>query len=589
MAGERKYMTPDFDSDRGTESSTKIPDKTLIAAAPASDDNITDKGTNIDAGRFVATPEGKMSPDNVPARQYATPDFELPTITETIQNQPKDTNQVAALAHLPGQATTGSKTTSSTSFSDLYTIPKAGRSVNGKWTEYTPEELAANPSLNTEAQTEAYFRSRMNNPTEPDSNKVARAYLDMVGNDEYIKNRPADIAPQYDFSLSGTHDYQRELSKFQAEDNAARAKANEAKRKIADEVAKGNFDFADQLVKDQALKVKVHTPSTDGKPKLTEYRASSPEAAKNALFLEKMSPVAKEASEAVDKLNGSSSQVQVKQVAAKVARVAAMYYNPGQAVTMGDIGETEVANVANDLEKAGFGANAFIALVSWFTMPDEEAAKYDGILDFAMKKFGNITQPYTPEEAKKHLKATLDAAKKTKEEYYKAGALVGYKGSDVAGGSDTKDDVTTKWKPEQIPDKDFESTVNPDKDKLVLGSMLRWQKMTEPDQKEIDLGIKSGYDGNAGVDAVQSYLKEILGATSYNPTGILDPENDSKLVAIYFNKYPTKSAKDLISEALDYFEDARPDSPSVPKKKPLKPNTPPVIKKKIKKDPLGIR
>lgn len=75
---------------------------------------------------------------------------------------------------------------------------------------------------------------------------------------------------------------------------------------------------------------------------------------------------------------------------------------------------------------------------------------------------------------------------------------------------------------------------------------------------------------------------------------------DSKLVGLYFKKNPTKSAKDLISEALDYFEDDRPDAPTTPKKKtkgprPIKTNTPavpkPVVaaKKESKKDPLGIR
>ena len=504
------------------------------------------------------TVEAKMTPDNVQGRKYVQPEFEPITSTTTTENEPKDLNQVAALAHYPGQSQGNGQSQvakpSDYEFISTYNIPKAGRSVNGVFTEYTPEELSTNPHLNTASGIEQYFRTRSGinpdpkNPDTLDSNKVARNFLTQVAASITKQNMPAELPPNVDFSLAGTAKYQAEVNKYNQEVQKAKELGIQKAREVAEEASKGNSAFADKIIADQVLKVNV-----DGK----EYRAQSPEVAKNVMELEKMKPLIDDVSKDLSEVAKTGSPGQLQMATAKFARVYGKLMNPTGDVSMGAIEETKMGNTIKTATDAGINPTmAIVAFLSW--MKSDSKVPF---IDYAKHYLLNVEDSLDPKIAAKRLQTSLQEAQASKDKYYMSGALVGYKGQSKSEGTgnNTKDRpedvITPEGKQDVFDVKDLPIT---DKTKLVLDSMIRWNtalKQNEATPEETRLGIvdpnKSETGANEGVAAVQSFLKTNLGAANYKVTGVPNTDDEAAL-NIYLKKNPGMSAKDVMREALNH-------------------------------------
>jgi len=295
-----------------------------------------------------------------------------------------------------------------------YTLPVAGRTVDGSFVPYTEAELAADPQLNTSVAAENFFRTRTGD-NESDANTVAQTYLRSVYDATLAsEGAPAEPMPPVDPSPEALDKYNTAYTNWMNENSKAVGKAQAAVNQVKEAVGKGQFELADKLVSNQATKVKV-----DGE----EYRAYSTKAREGVAALESLKPV-------TEGLKKSLSTVKTEDYYAlellipQTARVMAMSLNPGSDVSMGSIAEAEATT---RLTESGLFSSTDIPkiLATWVNQKDESARTQQSLFEIAAKHYASKLKTMSAQNMALKLKELLTHAEEAGDAYKKAN-LIGY-------------------------------------------------------------------------------------------------------------------------------------------------------------------
>lgn len=298
-----------------------------------------------------------------------------------------------------------------------YTLPVAGRTVDGKFTPYTEAELKADPQLNTALAAENYFRTRTGDNVS-DPNAVAQSYLTSVYKATLeSEGAPEPPMPPVDPSPEAMDKYNAAVVAWTNENARAIGKAKAAVTQVKEAVGKGQFELADKLVQNQGSKVKVGD---------TEYRAYSPKAREGVAALESLKPVIDGIKTELGVVSKSESPdyAGIKLMIPQVARVMAMSMNPGSDVSMGSIAEAEASTHLGEAEKAGFNLPTAIAMLAGF-LEEKKSGKDVSFIDYMIKFGEKQIESVSPQAIAKKLNTLIDHAEKAGEAYRRAN-LIGY-------------------------------------------------------------------------------------------------------------------------------------------------------------------
>lgn len=308
-----------------------------------------------------------------------------------------------------------------------YTLPVAGRTIDGKFTPYTEAELKADPQLNTALAAENYFRTRTGNNTS-DPNSVARSYLTSVYKATLeSEGAPEPPMPPVDPSPEAMDKYNAAVVAWTNENARAIGKAKAAVTQVKEAVGKGQFELADKLVQNQGSKVKVGD---------TEYRAYSPKAREGVAALESLKPVMRVLEASLAKV-GENEYSSLKLLVPQVARVMAMSMNPGSDVSMGSIAEAEASTQLQGLEAQGLSiGDAITVFSSWASQIGEEGKK-KSLFEIAKEYGKDKLDAASSKNLAEKMKELLDHAQQAGEAYRKAN-LIGYVDSRSSSGDDER-------------------------------------------------------------------------------------------------------------------------------------------------------
>jgi hypothetical protein len=295
-----------------------------------------------------------------------------------------------------------------------YTLPVAGRTVDGKFVPYTEAELAADPQLNTSVAAENFFRTRTGD-NESDANTVARTYLRSVYDATLAsEGAPAEPMPPVDPSPEALDKYNTAYTNWMNENSKAVGKAQAAVNQVKEAVAKGQFELADKLVSNQATKVKV-----DG----VEYRAYSTKARDGVAALEALRPTIDSIKSEVADINENTGYAPLQLMIPQVARAMAMSMNPGSDVSMGSIQEAEAS--VQDLHNSGLSmGDAMTIFATWASQIGEKGPK-ESLANIAKGYVKKKLEVMSVPTLKAKLISLLDHAEKAGEAYREAN-LIGY-------------------------------------------------------------------------------------------------------------------------------------------------------------------
>lgn len=399
------------------------------AAAPAPDtSNWRDRprGMKQDSQTSVARPVFGEAPVTEEAPTAPVEDKNI----FSIMNKAEVKSPFRTAVGGPGEA--GTKTAIE-GISD-YTLPSAGRTVDGAFVPYTEAELAADPQLNTTVAAENYFRTRTGD-SQSDANTVAQNYLKSVYDATLAsEGAPEPPMPPVDPSPEAMDKYNQAVVAWTNENSKAVGKAKAAVNQVKEAVGKGQFELADKLVSNQGSKVVV-----DGK----EYRAYTPAAREGVAALEALNPVIDGLKESLKNKDKYSDYASLKLLVPQVARVMAMSMKPGSDVSMGSIAEAEAGTQLQGLE-AQFGTgDAMTIMASWLTQKPDAKGEKMSLLDIGTKYFNDKAKALSIEGLKGKLEELLHHAELAGEAYRKAN-LIGYGKKDAPHTSPEAKDGSKK-------------------------------------------------------------------------------------------------------------------------------------------------
>lgn len=534
---ERKYVTPDF-------STSAAPTSTLAAANPIKKEEVSVSGQ---VPSTSIAPEAKMVPDTAPKRIYVNPVFTPEVETTYKQIEPKDIIQLA-LSYSSESKTSKPGIASRPDFITSYTLPTPGKTDDkGVFQPYTDAEIIAHPLLGSKIGAEKWYREHAVGDTKgKSSDQIAQDVLYNVYETERAKSDVADPIFPIDSSPEAQQKYQKDLADAEQAHIKADAMGKEAVAKVKDAVSKGMGDYAKSIIEGDSLTVGVYDPT---KKAMVKYRAMDSKAASNVAELEKISPLTKKLEEELADI-GPLDMAKLNMASATFARVYAKYLDPNAQVSMGNIDESKMSTITHDLRESGGLNGAGLALAVAAVVTGKMTTQQ------AITEYGKSSlNALDPQQAAHRMKELLEGAKQSSEKYKKS-VLHGYGGvpeepGQGAGGKTDAQEV----KPLAVSDADFLDANHPQKGKIVLDSVMRWNKKTSLSPEEVRLGIKdpnkTATGENEGVAAFQSYLKTKLGATKLKVTGIPN-EEDGAALQILIKQNPKLSAKDIIHEALTH-------------------------------------
>lgn len=295
-----------------------------------------------------------------------------------------------------------------------YTLPVAGRTVDGSFVPYTEAELAADPQLNTSVAAENYFRTRTGD-SQSDANTVAQNYLRSVYDATLAsEGAPAEPMPPVDPSPEALDKYNTAYTNWMNENSKAVGKAQAAVNQVKEAVGKGQFELADKLVSNQGSKVVV-----EGK----EYRAYSTKAREGVAALEALRPTIKSIRSEVSGIDNKTGYAPLQLMIPQVARAMAMSMNPGSDVSMGSIQEAEAS--VQDLHNQGLSmGDAMTIFATWASQIGEKGPK-ESLANIAKGYIKKKLEVMSVPTLKAKLISLLDHAEKAGEAYRKAN-LIGY-------------------------------------------------------------------------------------------------------------------------------------------------------------------
>lgn len=313
-----------------------------------------------------------------------------------------------------------------------YTLPSAGRTVDGKFVPYTEAELAADPQLNTTVAAENYFRTRTGD-SQSDANTVAQNYLKSVYDATLAsEGAPEPPMPPVDPSPEAMDKYNQAVVAWTNENSKAVGKAKAAVNQVKEAVGKGQFELADKLVSNQGSKVVV-----EGK----EYRAYSTKAREGVAALEALRPTIKSIKREVSDIDNKTGYAPLQLMIPQVARAMAMSMNPGSDVSMGSIQEAEAS--VQDLHNQGLSmGDAMTIFATWASQIGEKGEK-KSLADIATGYVKNKLEVMSVPNLKAKLISLLDHAEKAGEAYRKAN-LIGYGKKDAPHTSQEAKDGSQK-------------------------------------------------------------------------------------------------------------------------------------------------
>lgn len=313
-----------------------------------------------------------------------------------------------------------------------YTLPVAGRTVNGKFVPYTEAELTADPQLNTAVAAENYFRTRTGDSTS-DANSVAQNYLKSVYDATLAsEGAPAEPMPPVDPSPEALDKYNTAYTNWMNENSKAVGKAKAAVNQVKEAVGKGQFELADKLVQNQGSKVKVGGE---------EYRAYSIKAREGVAALESLKPVLTGLKEELGSIE-PEDYAGIKLMIPQVARVMAMSMNPGSDVSMGSIAEAEASTHLSEAEHAGFNIPTALAMLAGY-LEEKKAGKNPDFIDYMTKFAEKQVKSVSPTAIKTKLGSLIKHAEEAGEAYRKAN-LIGYGEKKVGSESSDSDEGQKK-------------------------------------------------------------------------------------------------------------------------------------------------
>lgn len=362
------------------------------------------------------TEEAKMAPlaSDLDPWTYTEPPVPQNTLYSNVDNMEVNTPYSAGGV---GGSVDGSSI-KATGIGD-YTVPRAGRTTldpkTGKYvfTQYTEDELARNPTLNTFKSAENFFRTRTGN-TEGLIDDVARSYLASV-RDNVLKAETVPSPPVYPISgdPKDIDVYNERLRTWQNENSKAIGKADKAVQDVKEAVAKGQFELADKLMDAQKSTIRL-----GGK----EYRAYNEKARDNVASLELTEPVANHLKSELSNFGNSSDWEGLKLLIPSVARVVGQRMNPGSQISEGNIAETAASATAEKVSAMGFSSEAMLAIVA------EKLSNPTKPLSDIIKEFSTgALKVRSPSGVAAKLRALVETSDKSVERYKKDN-LIGYGG-----------------------------------------------------------------------------------------------------------------------------------------------------------------
>lgn len=533
MAAERKYYDPSaiFMGSGEKVETTKIPEKTLVAAAPIKKEGAdglvispiaverpADNVPEVSVPRApMETPEGKMSePVTVPSRKYYNPDDIFAPETETVATQPKDQYQNAIMGGVGGSGVMSgnSDTAKQKSLDDLLT-----------WSPSAPTSGAGQREGDA---TSRAFKMALDDQMASMGTDV-KTVLKHLYDEKYSEQLAGHGVPQYPMNptMESMQKYNQEMadyaSRVQFAEDKARQAVMERKSKLSEDAVK----WADSIAKEN-LKV-------IGKDGEMLFDPSKRDVANHILVNEKaIAKTHQKIVEAGDNIYKLAALLPTVAFETSIAR------NPESQPSQFSIEEAKLVigrmfPEASKSDVSNFSKDLF----------DYFVGKASGVKDGVspLEKTLQRIESETPGSIRKRM---LDVSKDTME-YNNISRKSYIKGS--------KDAVITEdvVKPVGVSNTDFNNPSNPDKVGLIFNSLLRWNQMTSQSPEEKALGITDPTKGtgNQGVIAMQTYLKDKLGAANYEVTG--EPKKDDELaVQMLMKKNPEMSAADVIREAIKY-------------------------------------
>jgi len=527
------YGTPDF----GDSSSTGVSEKsTIVAAVPTSKEDGSVTVTGSAGGVSSKAPEAKMV-DLKPSettRVYGNPEFEDTITTKEVAIEPKDMFQHALAGHLPGQATTG-----------VGGAKKYSADLEALF-DWKPGVGTSSIGSNYQDSSQRNYKLALDEKMLSLGAKSTKDLLEPKYNEAYTKVMEGKGEPVYPVTptLENVQKYNQDKADYDARvasaDAAGRAAIVEEKAKLQKEAG----EFADRIAKENE---KVIGPNGE------MLYDPSKRAAANSILNNKVQIEAVNTHLAKAKtLPEIEAQIPALAMAMAIAR------NPEGQPTEFAIKETK-GIVDAMMPEASLEHKAELIQSYGLWLIAHLGGKDPGPnpLTIALQKTGYNN----PERIKTRMQEYMKEVAKMND-----GSASRY----IKGSKKIELPPPEAYKPENVEAKDFEDPNSPKKVDAIMGSLMRWNKMSSLTPDEIKLGIKdpnkSATGENEGVVAFQSYLKKKLGAESYNVTGIPKDE-DMAALQIFLKQNPGMSAKDVISEAISHKgEMDKETEPLTPKK-----------------------
>lgn len=547
MADERKYINPDLLS--GDLKSPNLGEKEIAVAVkeqpdamfmknrvPVPAENPVKIPVAASLGSFLNAPantiavkaqekptnkeEARMSPDKVGGRKYITPDFEQPTETKTIPNEPKDLNQVAALARLPGGGQSGQ---------------------NGK--QYDDDVEAAFNWEPTKSADTSSVGSNLYDASTREYDLALKDYMASMGykdpsellkpkyNSAFSKVMEGHGYPQYPVNptLENMQKYNQDVADYNARLGSAKAAGLAAiqteKEGLSDKAAK----WAENIAKENQKIIGVNGEMLYDPTK---------RAAANAILNNEIQIKAVQSG-----LAKSNTLPEILAQLPSLAYAAGVARNPELQPTEFAIKETKgIVDAVMPLESANLKEEAMKALTPWLIGKILRKDVGPNPLEIMLQKAEYANPAHIKARMQEYLGEVRKMNNTSKSNYIKHST------------PDKLDPLPPPGKETEFDKKDL---ANNDKAKLILDSMLRWNnalKTKELTPEEAKLGIvdpnKTPTGTNEGVAAFQSFLKKELKANNMEVTGVVNPGQDQAALNIYLNKHPELSAKDVMSQAL---------------------------------------
>lgn len=299
-----------------------------------------------------------------------------------------------------------------------YTLPEnTYTDASGKIQTYSDEELARNPQLNRAKAAENFFRSRTGDNTSS-AVDTARNYLNTVRQNA-LAAEGVPFPPVYPMSATpeAIDKYNEEYRTWQNQNAQAIGKADKAVNEVKEAVAKGQYELADKLQKNQEYTIKINDK---------EYRAYNTKGRDGVSSLLAVDKIREGVSGDLATLKtGDYSKLNL--LLPQVARVMAMSINPGSDVSMGSLAEVEATAKLEEGKKMGLGVEgALAALADWLSQKIE--GKKTSFLKVAKNYLSGAVKQSSTEGIATQARKLLHEAGEASETFKKAN-LIGYDGS----------------------------------------------------------------------------------------------------------------------------------------------------------------